>query len=204
MPRSSQFLSGVIEGFYGPPWSAQERRALFEQMAALGLNTYVYAPKDDLKHRAIWREPYSEEESAALQLLISHCGRHGIEFVYALAPGLDVRYTADEDRRAAREKLGQMQRFGCRSFALLFDDIPDTLPQDDRAKFGSFARAQANWSNEAFQSVRGAGAGGVLLFCPTPYCGRSSGRCRGACWCPAEWRYSGCRRRFVRILREDR
>jgi hypothetical protein len=50
-------LSGVIEGFYGPPWSEAERLQLFATLQAQGLNTYVYAPKDDLKHRALWREP---------------------------------------------------------------------------------------------------------------------------------------------------
>lgn len=26
------------------------------------MNTYVYAPKDDMKHRALWRQLYSAEE----------------------------------------------------------------------------------------------------------------------------------------------
>jgi beta-N-acetylglucosaminidase len=51
------FLSGAIEGFYGQPWTHAERVALFDWLAAWGLNTYLYAPKDDLKHRALWREP---------------------------------------------------------------------------------------------------------------------------------------------------
>jgi hypothetical protein len=49
------FLAGVVEGFYGQVWTHQQRLHLFQQMAALGLNTYFYAPKNDLKHRAIWR-----------------------------------------------------------------------------------------------------------------------------------------------------
>ena len=50
------FLGGVVEGFYGQVWAQHQRLHLFEQMASLGLNTYFYAPKNDLKHRAIWRE----------------------------------------------------------------------------------------------------------------------------------------------------
>src|SRR2546428_9329840 len=51
--RSPQapFLAGVIEGFYGQPWSQPERLELFDWMAAWGLNCYLYAPKDDLKQR---------------------------------------------------------------------------------------------------------------------------------------------------------
>lgn len=29
----------------------------------MGLNTYLYAPKDDCKHRAMWRDLYSVEEA---------------------------------------------------------------------------------------------------------------------------------------------
>ena len=32
-------------------------------MSGWGLNTYLYAPKDDLKQRAIWRELYSAAEA---------------------------------------------------------------------------------------------------------------------------------------------
>ena len=61
-PRGgSAFPVGVIEGFYGAPWSAAERLRLFDWMASWGLNTYLYAPKDDLHHRAIWREPLTSK-----------------------------------------------------------------------------------------------------------------------------------------------
>lgn len=32
------------------------------RMQNWGLNTYLYGPKDDLKHRLLWREVYSPEE----------------------------------------------------------------------------------------------------------------------------------------------
>ena len=32
-------------------------------MQKMGLNTYMYAPKDDCKHRAHWRDLYSVEEA---------------------------------------------------------------------------------------------------------------------------------------------
>ncbi len=42
---------GVIEGFYGPPWSHQDRLDVLRFMGREGLNTYIYAPKDDPYHR---------------------------------------------------------------------------------------------------------------------------------------------------------
>lgn len=35
---------------------------LFCRLKSLGMNAYLYAPKDDLKHRALWRDLYSPEE----------------------------------------------------------------------------------------------------------------------------------------------
>ena len=40
------------------------------RMQAMGLNTYMYAPKDDYKHRAFWRELYSVEEAGKLSLFL--------------------------------------------------------------------------------------------------------------------------------------
>lgn len=57
-----QFLSGVIEGFYGKPWTGEQRMKLFARLNKLGMNMYLYAPKDDIKHRSAWRELYTVEE----------------------------------------------------------------------------------------------------------------------------------------------
>ena len=49
---------GIVEGFFGPLWSMAHRKELFEFGAARGMNTYLYAPKDDPYHRKYWRRPY--------------------------------------------------------------------------------------------------------------------------------------------------
>jgi len=170
------FLSGVIEGFYGPPWHPWERRALFGMMAAWGLNTYVYGPKDDLHHRALWREPYSEADAGLLKDLIAECRGQGLEFFYALGPGLDLRYSDPADRGALRARLEQLRSLGCRHFCLLFDDIPDRMDPADRTRWGSFAAAQCAVANELFRWRRAQDSGARFLFCPTPYCGRMASR----------------------------
>ena len=82
------FLAGVIEGFYGEPWTQGERFALFDWMTRWGLNTYLYAPKDDLNHRVLWREVYSTEAEQHLGQLIRACAPGRIRFIYGLGPGL--------------------------------------------------------------------------------------------------------------------
>jgi len=61
--KSVMFHCGVVEGFYGKPWTTEQRSHLFRQLKKLGMNTYLYAPKDDLKHRAEWRIRYTCEEA---------------------------------------------------------------------------------------------------------------------------------------------
>lgn len=166
------YLSGVIEGFYGPPWTAAERRAAFDQMAAWGLGTYLYCPKDDLHHRAIWREPYVDADAAAMADLVKACHARALRFVYGIGPGLDIRYGEPADRRHLRDRCAQMIDLGVDGVALLFDDIPDRIDPTDLARWGSLAGAQADVANELFSFVDRRKPDALAFFCPTPYCGR--------------------------------
>jgi protein O-GlcNAcase/histone acetyltransferase len=169
---SREFLAGVAEGFYGEPWDDLERQTLFDWMHKWGLNTYLYAPKDDLKQRAIWRELYSRSEVEKLKALIDQCEKKRIRFIYALSPGLDIGYSKGSDLDQLRRKFEQLTGLGCRNFALLFDDIPDGMLAEDRKRFDSFASAQAHVANTVFEWTRKKSPDGRFLFCPTAYCGR--------------------------------
>lgn len=59
----------------------------FLRMNEWNMNTYLYAPKDDDKHRACWRDLYSLEEADQLSHLIHEATSRGIIFIYAIAPG---------------------------------------------------------------------------------------------------------------------
>lgn len=158
-------ILGVIEGFYGRPWTPAQRGRLFERMATWGLNTYLYAPKDDRWHRQLWRDAYPAAEAQALRALAADAHRHGIRFVYALSPGLDLDWANEADHRALADKLTGVQRLGVEHFSLLFDDIPYA---DDRA---AQAREQVAATHHALNALWPDGQAGLLLFCPTEYCG---------------------------------
>uniref|UniRef100_A0A8C2JDQ4 O-GlcNAcase like n=1 Tax=Cyprinus carpio TaxID=7962 RepID=A0A8C2JDQ4_CYPCA len=57
--------------------------------------------------------------------------------------------------------------FGCRSFALLFDDIETEMCPADKEAFSSFAEAQVSVTNELFLHLDEPH---TFLFCPTDYC----------------------------------
>nr|XP_055040089.1 protein O-GlcNAcase isoform X2 [Misgurnus anguillicaudatus] len=165
--KSKIFLSGVVEGFYGRPWTMNQRKELFRREQKWGLNTYLYAPKDDYKHRMYWRDLYSLEEADQLITLISAAKECNVEFIYAISPGLDITFSNPKEVSALKRKLSQVSEFGCRSFALLFDDIETEMCPADKEAFGSFADAQVSVTNEVFQHLKEPQ---VFLFCPTDYC----------------------------------
>jgi protein O-GlcNAcase / histone acetyltransferase len=173
------FLAGVIEGFYGPPWSQAERFELFDWMASWGLNTYFYSPKDDLKHRAIWREIYTAREAEVLTEICHACAKRNIRLIYGLGPGLDIRYHDASEVACLKARFEQMMAMGCRNFALLFDDIPDRMSPEDSQRWGSFASAQCHIANTVFRWARELCPDARFLFCPTPYCGRMRERAFG-------------------------
>lgn len=107
-----------------------------------GMDSYLYAPKDDYKHRAYWRDLYTVEEAEHLTGLITAAREYGITFYYALSPGLDITYSSSKEVTALKRKLEQVSQFGCTAFALLFDDIEPEMSEADKEVFQSFAHAQ--------------------------------------------------------------
>ncbi|XP_048486541.1 protein O-GlcNAcase isoform X2 [Plutella xylostella] len=164
-PRKD-FFCGVVEGFYGRPWTTEQRKDLFQKLKKWNADMYVYAPKDDYKHRAYWRELYTVEEAEHLTSLISAAKAQGITFCYALSPGLDITYSSQKEITTLKRKLEQVSQFGCTCFALLFDDIEPEMTEADKQIFQTFAHAQVSITNETHQHLGRP----RFLLCPTQYC----------------------------------
>ena len=100
--KGETFYTGVIEGFYNRPWTLDQRLDLFHKLSKYGLNSYLYAPKDDSKHRAQWRVKYTETECQELQQLINACKQSGVIFFYGISPGLDIRYSDPAETKVSK------------------------------------------------------------------------------------------------------
>ena len=97
-------IAGVLEGFYGPPWSWDERVAVMERCVPAGLPWYVWAPKSDPLHRRAWREPFTDDHLDGFRRLLAIDGLHlGI----AIAPGLDPD-DLEDDNAALIAKVRQV------------------------------------------------------------------------------------------------
>jgi hypothetical protein len=86
-----------------------------------GMTDYVYAPKDDPKHRTEWRAPYTDAELADFaELAKSGTLRLG----FGISPGLSIDVDADDDRKALADKVEAVVEAGAGLVVLCFDDIP--------------------------------------------------------------------------------
>lgn len=120
---------GFIEGYYGNPWSTQDRVNLMKWGGYYKLNAYFYAPKDDPKHRTQWDQLYTEEELANKIRPLAEAGNESkCRFVYALHPfpqgnhlRFDDNYEADLAKLQAKFK--QVIDQGVRQIAILADDF---------------------------------------------------------------------------------
>ncbi len=162
---------GIVEGFFGPPWSMSHRAALFEFGANRGMNTYLYAPKDDPYHRKHWRKPYPKAEWEALLKLIRLAQRCEIDFVYGFHPGQGLCFTAEEPIRDLFTKADRFYRSGVRTFAVLFDDIPSILEHKvDQKEFDkSLAKAEGIWLKRILEQQPAAWTDVEWWICPSYY-----------------------------------
>ena len=85
------------------------------------MTDYVYAPKDDPKHRHDWRVPYTDAElDDFAELAKSGTLRLG----FGISPGLSIDVDSPSDRMALAAKVESVVERGAGLVVLCFDDIP--------------------------------------------------------------------------------
>ena len=157
-------LRGIVEGFYGTPWTFEDRVDLIKFSKEVNLNAYIYAPKDDLYHRKQWRDPYPVEKLEELKNLIALSIENNIRFIFAVSPGIDLNYYGDkgeEDFNKLMIKLDSLYKIGCRDFAIFFDDI--TLQSDSGVNQAYFLNKLKDNLDSIYHDIN------PLMTVPTEY-----------------------------------
>lgn len=152
---------GVVEGFYGTPWSHQVRMSLIDFYGKFKMNTYLYGPKDDPYHSCPnWRLPYPEKEAQNIKELVQACQKNRVSFVWAIHPGQDIKWN-EEDYQNLVNKFNLMYDLGVRDFAIFFDDISGE---------GTNPLRQTELLNRLTDDfVKAKGDVSPLTVCPTDY-----------------------------------
>jgi beta-N-acetylglucosaminidase len=161
---------GVVEGFYGAPWSHQDRLDILRFEGDHGMNVYYYAPKDDPYHRERWRDPYPPDRSAQLGELVRAARANFVDFCFAVSPGLSMTYSSDADFDTLASKLTSVGRLGTSCYALFLDDVPEELQQPaDQSRFKDLAAAHAYVVNKLYHYLAAQSPANHLVVTPTTY-----------------------------------
>lgn len=149
---------GIVEGFYRRPYSFRERLDLIKFLSKVGLNTYVYGPKQDIYHRAKWFAQYPKSKMREFKELNMLSLSNKINFNYALSP------MSQPIIKKIINKVHAMVEIGISQFSLFYDDI--TVPLSEATAFD-----QAATANELLAFLKKKISKPVLFFCPTQYHG---------------------------------
>jgi len=126
---------GVIEGYYGVPYSAEVTKELFRFMARNKLNTYMYGAKSDPYHSRYWSEPYPvaitpEQERVGyltqdmMKDITAAARECKVDFIWAIHPGKAFADPQNKDIiRQIMGKFESMYKLGVRQFGVFVDDV---------------------------------------------------------------------------------
>jgi hyaluronoglucosaminidase len=168
-------VRGVVEGFYGKPWTHAQKLKGIEFFADSNMNTYFLAPKDDPLQRFNWRSPFTTEYLTSTKELIDRGKIHGVDFVLCVSPGLSVEYSNEADVDAVVNRFKQLTDLGAKHFGMLWDDIAWEMQHDsDNAKYASTAAAHADFTNRVWNKLISNNENAQLTVCPMHYNGRGN------------------------------
>ena len=119
---------GLIEGFFGRPWSWEERREAVRFLGPRGYRFYLYAPKADAFLRRRWQEPMPAEALKELAAFGEICRDAGVRLGAGLSP-FELHLQAGTDWQAPlAAKLAELDQAGVEHLAILFDDMRGDVP----------------------------------------------------------------------------
>jgi hypothetical protein len=148
---------GVIEGYYGKPWSWDMREDQASFLKPRGYDFYLYAPKADEFLRKRWREDHPRAEADHLAHMAAHCAGLGMRFGVGLSPYEAWNDFGPEAQADMARKLAFFDAAGVTDLAILFDDM-----KGEQADLAQAQIRMTHWIAERTKASR-------LIVCPTVY-----------------------------------
>lgn len=141
---------GIVEGFYGFPYSVEDRLSLMEYMKDNKMNTFIYGPKGDPYHLGNWKDEYPESVTDEqrkqgqitrdeMKQLAQAAQKANVDFVWSAHPamqeGIDFTTDAGVEKgvKDLMNKFEHMYDLGIREFGIFVDDIDLGAAYRDRA-----------------------------------------------------------------------
>ena len=137
--RADQQNRGLVEGYYGYPYSVEVKKDLMRYMMRYKMNTYMYGAKSDPYHSQMWKDAYPTSISAQqekngwlTQKMVEDIAKVSeetkVNFIWAIHPGNEFlgSSTVISDIMSKFEK---MHSLGVRHFGVFVDDV--SIPSSD-------------------------------------------------------------------------
>lgn len=130
---ADQQIRGLVEGYYGYPYSVAVKKSLMRFMMRMKMNTYMYGAKSDTYHSADWEKPYPTSLTAQqvrngllsqdmVRDITRESARTKVNFIWAIHPGNS--FVSDQNIvTRIMNKYTSMYALGVRQFAVFVDDV---------------------------------------------------------------------------------
>ena len=152
----TQLGFGVVEGFYGPPWSHAARLSMIRFLAEVGLDTYVRAPKDDRDKLASPKQRLGTRALDELRELAEVGASVGVRVGCAASP----------------EHVGDLAHVGMRTFMVGYDDTFATFIRP--AATFALGQRHAEAAMKALRAAREIDRAAEVVLVPAVYSGRAA------------------------------
>lgn len=152
---------GFIEGYYGIPWSVEDRISLMQFGGDFKMNIYIFAPKDDPYHNSQWRELYPKDKLEDIRKMVEAGQAAKCRFAWAIHPFMNDKITTDnydESLEVIKAKFQQLYDVGVRQFVISADDASSSVQIHSR-----LCRDMSEWVKEHEGTYN-------LVFVPQVYC----------------------------------
>lgn len=161
---ATQKTRGFIEGYYGIPWSTDNRASLMEFGGRFKANTYVFGPKDDPYLRAKWYEQYPADKLPDIKRLAELGNATKVRYVWTVSPFINETRTMwssnyDDAKNKILQKFDSLYAVGVRQFGVFADDV-GSLPLTTVTKLINDIEA---WKKTKSEPIRDT------IFCPGSY-----------------------------------
>ena len=131
---------GIVEGFYGHPYSVENRISLFEFCKRFKMNVFIYGPKSDPYHLGNWRDEYptslTEQQrffgmitQDDLRTMAQAAKACHVDFIWAAHPALQQGISFSDTTQmnmgidALMTKFEHLYSLGVRGFGVFIDDM---------------------------------------------------------------------------------
>ncbi|MDX3532787.1 beta-N-acetylglucosaminidase domain-containing protein [Streptomyces sp. MB09-01] len=169
-------VRGITEGFYGQPWTNEQRLAQVDFMGRTKQNRLLVAPGDDPYRTTGWRTDYPQAQQEEFRALAERARANQVVLAWAVTPGQSMCLSSAADRAALARKLDAMWDLGFRAFQVQFQDVSysEWGCRADRERYGkgpaAAAKAHAEVANELAAHLAARYPGGpALSLLPTEY-----------------------------------